>query len=123
IFDVSSVTQVQYKGTTLTRSALNDSGIMSYSSFDPTKATDLADAVRPDGTTFPWAVRSGNLTYLGEEPFSYTDENDRAMIFADLLFDALAPKTAARHRAMVRLEDVGPDADPTQLRAAADYLS
>ena len=123
IFDVSSVTQVQYKGTTLSRSPLNDSGIMSYSSFDPTKATDLADAVRPDGTTFPWAVRSGNLTYLGEEPFSYTNENDRAMIFADLLFDALAPKTVERHRAMVRLEDVGPDADPTQLRAAADYLS
>src|SRR5438270_3514141 len=62
------------------------------------------------------------LTYLGEIPFSYTNESDRAMIFADLLFDAIAPATQARHRALVRIEDVGPDADPRDLRAVADYL-
>ncbi|MFL5337419.1 MAG: DUF2334 domain-containing protein, partial [Geminicoccaceae bacterium] len=123
IFDFSSVSEVRYKGTSVSRSLLNQSGIMSYSAFDPTKAKDLADAVRPDGTTFPWAVRSGMLTYLGEIPFSYTNESDRAMVFADVLFDALAPTTQVRHRALVRIEDVGPDADPTELRAVADYLS
>jgi uncharacterized protein YdaL len=56
-------------------------------------------------------------------PFSYTNETDRAMVFADLLFDALAPATATRHRALVRIEDVGPDSDPADLRAVADYLS
>jgi uncharacterized protein YdaL len=123
IFDFSAVAKVNYKGADLKRSSLNQSGIMSYSAFDATKATVLAQAVRPDGTTFPWAVRSGNLTYLGEIPFSYTDENDRSIIFSDLLFDALAPSTATRHRALVRIEDVGPDSDPDELRAIADYLS
>ena len=122
IFDFSSVATVQYKGASVTRSALNLGGIMSYSALDTTKATVLAQAVRADGTTFPWAVRSGNLTYVGEIPFSYVNETDRAMILADLLFDEFAPSTATRHRAMVRIEDVGPDADPAELRAVADYL-
>ena len=90
---------------------------------DPTKATPSATAVRADGTTFPWGVRSGNLTYLGEIPFSYITPNDRYLAFSDLLFDVLAPATAARHRALVRIEDVGPDADPAELRPIADYLS
>jgi uncharacterized protein YdaL len=39
-----------------------------------------------------------------------------------MLFDTLAPATEVRHRALVRIEDVGPDADPADLRAIADYL-
>ena len=70
----------------------------------------------------PWALRSGNLTYVGEIPFSYVGSNDRYLAFSDLLFDVLAPDTATRHRAAVRIEDVGPDADPAELRAVADYL-
>src|SRR6185369_3869769 len=41
----------------------------------------------------------------------------------DLLFDAIAPETVERHRALVRLEDIDPTADPASLRAIADYLS
>ena len=122
-FDASEVTQVRYKGATLTRSALNAGGIMAYSTVDPALVTEVATAMRSDGTTFPWAVRSKNLTYLGELPFPYASESDRKLIFEDVLFDALAPSTAERHRALVRLEDVGPDADPVKLRTIADYLS
>jgi uncharacterized protein YdaL len=122
-FDTSTVTSANYKGTSLTRSSANQGGIMNYSSLDTTKATVLADAVRADGSTFPWAVRSRNLTYLGEVPFTYANETDRQIIFSDLLFDALAPGTPQRHRALVRLEDINPTSDPTQLRAAADWLS
>jgi len=50
----------------------------------------LAECVRADNTTFPWAVRSGNVTYIGEIPFAYMTEGDRYLIFCDLLFDALA---------------------------------
>lgn len=121
--DQSDVTQVRYKGQTLLRDPNNPKGIMDYSSIDTSKVTVLADAVRPDGTTFPWALRSGNLTYVGENPFAYIGENDRYLILSDLLFDLLAPNTPERHRAMVRLEDVGPDSNPQELRAAADYLS
>src|SRR5205814_7630586 len=49
-FDFSAVAEVRYKGTTLTRSTLNDSGIMDYVVTDPARAHSLADAIRPDGT-------------------------------------------------------------------------
>jgi uncharacterized protein YdaL len=121
--DQADVRQIQYKGQTILRDPNNPKGIMDYESLDQAKVEVLAKAVRPDGTSFPWAIRSGNLTYVGENPLSYINENDRYMIFSDLLFDLLAPSTPERHRAMIRLEDVGPDADPQDLRAVADYLS
>jgi uncharacterized protein YdaL len=118
----SPVAAVRYKGTSLTRWTHNDAGIMGYSAVDRSQARVLATAVRPDGSTFPWAVRSRNLTYVGEMPFRYTSETDRVLAFDDLLFDALAPKTRERHRALVRLEDINPVSDAAQLRRAADYL-
>ena len=123
LFDFGDFAEVSYKGRTLTRSGDNKSGLMSLTVADAAKVTALATAKRADGTTLPWATRSGNLTYISEIPFSYVTHDDRYLIFADLLFDALAPKTAERHRALIRIEDVGPDADPAQLRAIADYLS
>jgi uncharacterized protein YdaL len=50
-------------------------------------------------------------------------EEDRYLVFADLLFDALAPGTPTRHRALIRLEDIDPTNDPTLLQGVADYLS
>jgi uncharacterized protein YdaL len=124
VFDFADVAEVSYKGRTLTRSADNKSGIMNLPVSDTAKVTTLASAVRADGTTFPWAVKSGNLTYVGEIPFSYVTHDDRYLILADLLFDSLGSGvTAERHRALIRLEDVGPDADPDDLRAIADYLA
>lgn len=122
-FDPSSTptTQVHYKSVTLTRDAHN-SGLMQYDISDPAKASVLATAVRTDGSELPWAVRAGNLTYIGEIPFSYTNETDRVLAFDDLLFDALAPATRERHRALVRLEDINPSSNPRSLRAAADAL-
>ncbi|WP_433827653.1 DUF2334 domain-containing protein [Actinoplanes sp. CA-015351] len=122
-FDLASVTEVAYKGKKLTRSSDNNSGIMNLPISDTAKVSTLATAVRADGTTFPWAVKSGNLTYIGEIPFSYVTHDDRYLVFADLLFDALGGGTTERHRALIRLEDVGPDADPDDLKAIADYLA
>jgi uncharacterized protein YdaL len=122
VLDHSAVAEVRYKGGTLTRWTRNASGIMRYSAIDRSRVRILARAMRSDGSTFPWAVRSRNLTYLGEMPFTYTSETDRVLIFDDLLFDALAPQTRERHRALVRLEDINPLTHPSQLRAAADYL-
>ena len=121
-FDLATIKTVNYKGKALTRDVLNAGGIMDLSITDATKTTVLADAVRADGTTLPWAVRSGNLTYVGEIPFSYVTGDDRYLAFADLLFDSLAPQAATRHRALARIEDVGPDSDPAELRAVTDYL-
>ena len=58
-FDFSEATTVSYKGVALTRDKLNaPSGLMDYVITDPTKVTTVATAVRPDGTSMPWAVRS-----------------------------------------------------------------
>jgi uncharacterized protein YdaL len=121
VFDTSSVAEVDYNGTALTRYTTSGEGIMTYSLFGA-PATSLATAVRADGTTFPWAVRGRNVTYVGENPLSYMTGNDRYLAFADMLYDVLAPTTPTRHRALVRLEDVDPTADPTALRQFADYL-
>jgi uncharacterized protein YdaL len=122
LFDTSGVSRVDYKGKKLTRDNRDKAGIMNLSITDPAKVTTLATAVRPDNTTFPWAVRSGNFTYVGEIPFSYVTHDDRYLAFSDMLFDVLAPGTKERHRALVRIEDGGPDSDPAELRAIADYL-
>jgi uncharacterized protein YdaL len=122
VLDHSRVPTVVYKGRPLTRWTHNSDGIMRYASIDRSRVRVLARAVRADGSSFPWAVRSRNLTYIGEMPFSYLSETDRYLAFSDLLFDALAPKTHERHRALVRLEDINPESNPRQLMRAAAWL-
>ena len=122
IFNTSTTTSVTYKGIQLARDPLNAGGIMTYSTLDASKVTTLATAKKSDGTQIAWAVRSANLTYFGEIPFAYIGPNDRYLAFCDLLYDALAPTTPVRHRALVRLEDVSPEEDPAELRAIVDYL-
>jgi uncharacterized protein YdaL len=123
VFDDTAVAEVTYKGASLSREG-DQAGIMNLQVTDATKFKTLATAVRPDGSTFPWAVQSGNFTYVGEIPFSYVTHDDRYLAFADLLFDSLGETGVARerHRGLVRIEDVGPDSDPAELKAIADYL-
>ena len=121
-FDSTPITSVRYKGTLMTRSPDNAAPQLPPAIWLPDRVTVLAESVQPDGTSKPWAVRSDQLTYIAEMPFAFVNETDRYLIFSDLLFDALAPTTATRHRALVRLEDVAPNYDPQTIRAAADYL-
>jgi uncharacterized protein YdaL len=119
----TAFSSVVYKGTALRRDGVNAGGVRGTTIVDPARVKVLAEAVKDaDGTRVPWALRAGKMTYIAENPITYTNENDRIMIFSDLLFDLLAPTTPERHRALVRLEDVGPDADPQSLRQIADYL-
>ncbi len=117
--------QVVYKGTALTRDARNGAVVQTYlPGMDTRKVQVLATAKNTTtGTEGPWALRSGNFYYIGDIPFSYVKETDRYLAFADLLYDVLDPAAAERHRALVRLEDVSPNDDPADLRAAVDYLS
>jgi uncharacterized protein YdaL len=110
----------------LKRYAANAAGIMNYASLSA-GVTVLANCVRSDGSTFPWAVRStgpngGSLTYIGENPLVYLTEGDRYLAYCDLLFDALAPSTPTQHRAFVRLEDIDPTYDTNTLKSVADWL-
>lgn len=122
-----TVTQVDYKTQPLTRTvpAAADGGVLRPHIVDGAAVTTPAqaeDTSTSPPTVFPWAIRSGNLTYLGEIPFAYVTESDRVIAFEDLLFDALAPATATRHRALLRLEDISPNSDPSQLMSIARYL-
>ncbi|HZF94719.1 MAG TPA: DUF2334 domain-containing protein [Allosphingosinicella sp.] len=90
---------------------------------DPARVAILASAVGRSAEETPWALRSGRLFYIAETPFAYAHEDDRYLVFADLLFEALAPETPERHRAMVRIDDVGPDSNPRRIRGLADLLA
>jgi len=77
--------KIDYKGTVLTRDgAHNGGGIMNYGPIDSSKASVVAWGIRDsDGTRFPWAVRSGTLTYIGENPFTWMGtDTDRVIAFA-----------------------------------------
>ncbi|WP_329340284.1 polysaccharide deacetylase family protein [Streptomyces sp. NBC_00663] len=125
---IGTVTQVTYKNQALTRKipAGQDGGVLRPNVLTGPgypAVTRLAEGLdTANGHTFGWAVRSSNLTYIGEIPFAYVSESDRIIVLEDLLFDALAPATTERHRALLRLEDISPDSDPAELRATADYL-
>jgi uncharacterized protein YdaL len=114
--------RVDYKGVAFTRNGNSDVQLATEQIFDPSKVQVLAAAVRSDGVRIPWALHSGNLTYVVENPYIYIGEDNRYLVFADLMTDLLAPHAPERHRALVRIEDVGPDADPATLKAIADYL-
>jgi uncharacterized protein YdaL len=122
-FDRSPVHAVSYKGVRLARQADATSGILTYDALDTGKATVLAEAVRDDGSTLPWAVRARRLTYVGENPLAFVTPGDRYLALCDLLFDSLAPRAKERHRALVRIEDVNPRSSPDALRKIADRLA
>jgi uncharacterized protein YdaL len=120
----TSVSSISYKGQLLSRDSVdNGGGIMNYAAgMDTTKATPLAWAERGDGTEFPWALKSGNLYYFGENPFVYTSETDRVLAFDDILTSVLNPFAQTRHRALLRLEDLSPNDDPSTVLQLAQYL-
>ena len=129
---------VSYKGQTFSRNSGAGAEVLAPDITSPPLVTVLASAnctnssgapvncapiAQTTGTSFPWAIRSGNITYVGEIPFSYISETDRYVAFSDLLFPALDPAATASRVALVRLEDVNATNDPTQLDAITNYLS
>ncbi|MGW4208504.1 DUF2334 domain-containing protein [Lentzea sp. NPDC004789] len=122
-YDTGAATTVRYENTDLGRSPLaTPSGLMITSITNPAIASAPAIATGSAAGPINWATKSKNLTYIGEIPFSYVDHGDRYLAAADLISKVSNPAMADRKRALVRIEDVGPDADPTELRAVADYL-
>lgn len=125
---IGTVTQVTYKNQTLTRKVPvgQDGGVLRPNVLTGPgypAVTRVAEGLDTSNAhTFGWAVRSSNLTYIGEIPFAYVSESDRIIVLEDLLFDALAPATTERHRALLRLEDISPNSEPAELRAMADLL-
>ncbi|MBB5851127.1 DUF2334 domain-containing protein [Amycolatopsis umgeniensis] len=115
-------TTVTYKGTPLRRDPRSGTGVAAIDVRDRTKVQILAKASAPGGTPSPWAVHSGQLTYVAEVPYAYAGAQDRYLAAADILLGVLSPQAPDRHRALIRLEDVGPRTKPEELRRVTDFL-
>lgn len=123
---------VTYKGRTFAK----------YFSVDPTTQTVTAD---PDvgqvivrnltqvatpvsitnprsGEIIPYILRSNNLWYVADVPFTFTGPRDRYLVFCDMLHEILAIPHQETHRALVRLEDIHARTDPAALETLAAYL-
>lgn len=111
---------VDYQGHMLTRNGAAAGAILVPRILDEDKVDVLATTT--GNQPQPWAIRSGNLTHIGENPLTYVDETDRYLAFADLYYDLLAPGTAPVKQAALRLEDVDAAANPDDLRAITDFL-
>ena len=116
---VGHYTSVRYRDARLT---ITNDDLDGIDIADPAKATVLGTAVTADGSSRPWAVRSGNLTYVSEVPLDSEGGQDRSFAVADIMAGMFSP-VRQRHRALIRLEDVGPTSDPRQLRQVADLLA
>ncbi|CAN5346106.1 hypothetical protein BH23ACT6_BH23ACT6_19130 [soil metagenome] len=114
------ISGIAYNGKELTRQGQRSGPINLPQITDDERVEVLATTT--EGDPQPWAIRSDNLTYIGEVPLISVDESDRYLAFADLLYDLLAPDTEESQQAAIRLEDVDAGADPLELRAVADYL-
>ncbi|MDO4899622.1 DUF2334 domain-containing protein [Actinomyces sp.] len=131
------VTSVTYNGQSLSRNALNTGGITAphiIRAQDVTvlgtaqctdtagAAVDCAPVAQSAGSSFPWAVKSANLTYIGEVALSYISETDRYLAAADIVLDTLQPGATTSRQAAVRIEDVSPATTGAELRTIVDYL-
>jgi uncharacterized protein YdaL len=121
--DETDVPTVEYAGQQLLRRTGAQEQLNRVELAPKSRAETLGTARHADGSGYPWAVRSRNLTYIGEVPFSYVDTRDRYLAAADIIGRLVAPDAPDRKRALIRIEDVGPNTDPAQIRAIADLLS
>jgi uncharacterized protein YdaL len=74
------------------------------------------------GRQFPYILQSKNLWYIADSPFSYAVEGGRFLILADLLHNILDAYHPLDRKALLRIEDVSPEDDPSYLRKIANYL-
>lgn len=84
----------------------------------------LVSKARDDkGNYYPYVLKSKNLWYFADSPFSYAMEGGRFLILADLLHDILKEDHPKSHLALLRIEDLNPEDDPSYLKKITKYLS
>ncbi len=121
--DSSGFQNISYKGESFSKNQL-DPDLGRTTILDPTRAVVPAVAVQNiTSNSMPYVVHASNFWYVADSPFDYMSEEDRYLIFADLLHDILEIFHPESHRAIIRLEDVDPAYQTGLLRAAADFLA
>jgi uncharacterized protein YdaL len=82
-----------------------------------------ATAIRSDHSRMPYVLNQGQFWYFAEAPFGTGRDSDRYLVFCDLLHDILEVNHPQQSEALVRIEDISAEGEPSHLRAAADVLS
>lgn len=109
-----------YKGETFIKHGEYNNKIPStfLAAFEITQFEYKSDEVEPYALSWarhstvksktPYILRNQNHWYIGDSPFSFMTEEDRYLIFADILFDILdeEPRFKGKKPAVFRIEDV-----------------
>ncbi len=75
------------------------------------------------GDRVPYVTRHFNRWFIADLPFPYMNEEDRYLIFTDLLFDMIDEKPLRTEKlAIVRLEDVHANVPAWQIRKFAEMI-
>jgi len=120
--DTSGYEIISYKGETFGKNQL-DAELGRATILDPTLAAAPAMACQPSTSNcIPYIVQGGHWWYVADAPFAYLAEEDRYLVFADVLHDMLQIAHPESHRAILRLEDIDPTYPTELLQRAADYL-
>ena len=120
--DWSGYSNIVYKGESFLKNQL-DPELGYVTVLDTNIATVYATAEMADGSSIPYVTHGGNFWYIGDIPFAYMSEEDRYIVFADLLHDILGIEHEHTKSALIRIEDVAPGMyTPQELRATADLL-
>ncbi|HEY3129969.1 MAG TPA: DUF2334 domain-containing protein [Acidobacteriota bacterium] len=82
----------------------------------------VAQACSADSECTPYIIQSRNFWYVADIPFTYVDEEDRYIVFTDVLHDILNIDHPSSHRAIIRIEGVNPYTSPEALTQIADLL-
>lgn len=119
-FDGPSSFEIRYKRALL-QSSDSGAGLTTFSKLDSNRVRVLATA-EVAGKSVPWAVHSKQLTYIADLPLGSDLTEDASLALSDLLYDEVSNAERAivnRHRALVRIEDIGPMSNPENLRDIA----
>lgn len=86
---------------------------------------EILSQARHDKTNIaqPYIVRSKNIWYVADSPFSFVHYEDRFYIFCDLLWDILSETPPSERVALVRIEDIHPKLNMQDIKRVTDYLS
>jgi len=121
--DATGFNTIRYKGESFFKNPL-DPDVGRSTILNPSLASAPALAIEDvTSNSIPYAVCANNFWYFADAPFSYMSEEDRYLVFADLLHDILQMDHPHNQRALLRLEDISPTYRPELLRQAADYLA
>lgn len=75
------------------------------------------------GWQIPYALQSGNFWYVADNPFTYIHEQDRYLVFADLIAPMMGRDVTCTPRALARMEDLSPNDLGADLKRMLDAIN